>query len=94
MKTNKKNALFSSKNLHKPKKSSNFAPGIKKNKEMAKTAEQKHHEKMGKEVMNLIVTRSGVTRRDIMNTAMHNFCRNNLDLLTAAERRKYASVIL
>ncbi len=61
---------------------------------MAKTAEQTQRELMGKEVIDLIIKRSGVTRQDIVQTAMHNFCRNNIDLLTTDERRKYASVIL
>ena len=61
---------------------------------MAKTAEQTQRELMGKEVINLIIKRSGVTRQDIVQTAMHNFCRNIIDLLTTDERRKYASVIL
>ncbi len=61
---------------------------------MAKTIEQKQRETMGREVMEIIIARSGVTRQDIVNTAMHNFCRNNIDLLTVSERRKYASVIL
>ena len=61
---------------------------------MAKTAEQAQRELMGREVIEIIIKRSGVTRQDIVETAMHNFCRNNIDLLTAAERRKYASVIL
>lgn len=76
------------------KKISNFAAGIKNTMIMAKTTEQKQREVLGKEVMQLILSRSGVTRQDVVNTAMHNFCRNNIDLLTAAERRKYASVIL
>ena len=61
---------------------------------MAKSIEQKQRETLGKEVMNIILSRSGVTRQDVVNTAMHNFCRNNIDLLTVSERKKYASVIL
>ena len=52
---------------------------------MAKTNEQKQNELMAKEVLAILMTRSGVTRQDIVNTAMHNFCRNNIDLLTVAE---------
>ena len=61
---------------------------------MAKTNEQKQNELMAKEVLAILMARSGVTRQDIVNTAMHNFCRNNIDLLTVAEKHKYASVIL
>ncbi len=59
-----------------------------------KTAEQIEHERLGEELLELIIRKSGVSKRDIYDAALHNFCRNNLDLLTMAERKKFASVLL
>lgn len=59
-----------------------------------KTLEQQQREQLGKESMDLVIKRSGVPKSKIIENALHAFFVRNIDLLTPAERRKYASVIL
>ncbi len=51
-------------------------------------------EKLMKESIDLVIKRSGVPKKVIIEEAMHSFFADNIDLLTPAERKKYASVIL
>ncbi|MGM9782176.1 MAG: hypothetical protein ACI3ZV_01625 [Paludibacteraceae bacterium] len=59
-----------------------------------KTSEEIKREQLAKESMDLVLKRSGVPKKVIIENAMHAFFAGNLDLLTPAERKKYASVIL
>ncbi len=58
------------------------------------TADRKKRENMVKEVIDLIIKRSGVPRREIYDRAVRTFCLNNMDLLTSEELKKYEPVIL
>ena len=49
--------------------------------------------KMIKEMRELMIKRAGITKKSIIDVAMANWTRKNLDLLTEEERRKYQSVI-
>lgn len=60
-----------------------------------KTAEELRREQLAKESMNLVLERGGVTKKVLLEDAMHRFFnRNYQELLTPEEQRKYASVIL
>lgn len=59
-----------------------------------KTLEQIKREQLAKESMELVIKRSGVPKKVIVENAMHAFFQGNIDLLTPEERKKYASVIL
>ena len=59
-----------------------------------KTPEQLRREQLGKESMELVIKRSGVSKSKIIENAMHAFFVRNIDLLTPEEKRKYSSVIL
>ena len=50
--------------------------------------------KLSKESMDLVIKRSGVSKKEIVEEAMKRFFNDNIDLLTPAERKKYKSVIL
>lgn len=49
--------------------------------------------KMIDEMREIMIKRAGITKKTIIDVAMANWTRKNLDLLTDAERRKYQSVI-
>lgn len=49
--------------------------------------------KLSKESMDLVIKRSGVSKKEIVEEAMKRFFNDNIDLLTPAERKKYKSVI-
>lgn len=59
-----------------------------------KTPEQIKREQLAKESMELVIKRSGVPKKEIIEEAMKRFFNDNIDLLTPAERKKYKSVIL
>lgn len=60
-----------------------------------KDSEQILREQLAKESMDLVLKRGGVTKKVLLEDAMHRFFnRNYKELLTPAEQRKYASVIL
>ena len=60
-----------------------------------KSAEQLKREQLAKESMDLVLKRGGVTKKDLLDDAMHQFfAANYRELLTPAEIRKYKSVIL
>ncbi len=60
-----------------------------------KTPEQLKREQLAKESMDLVLKRGGVTKKDLLDDAMHQFfAANYRELLTASEIRKYKSVIL
>ena len=64
---------------------------------MAKTKDpiQLKREQLAKESMDLVLKRGGVTKKDLLDDAMHQFfAANYRELLTPAEIRKYKSVIL
>ena len=49
--------------------------------------------KLSKESMDLVIKRSGVSKKEIVEEAMKRFFNDNIDLLTPAERKKHKSVI-
>ena len=49
--------------------------------------------KLSKDSMDLVIKRSGVSKKEIVEEAMKRFFNDNIDLLTPAERKKYKSVI-
>ncbi len=49
---------------------------------------------MYKEAIELIIKRSGVSKKTIIESAYKRFANNNIDLLTPAEMKKYKGVIL
>lgn len=49
---------------------------------------------MRTEASNLIIKRSGMTVKRIQELAVREFVANNIDLLTADERKKYKQVII
>lgn len=60
-----------------------------------KTPEQLKQEQLAKESMELVMKRGGVTKKVLLDDAMHKFFnRYYQELLTPAEQKKYASVIL
>lgn len=50
--------------------------------------------RLSKESMELVLKRSGVSKKTIIEDAMKRFFVANMDLLTPEERKKYKSVIL
>ncbi len=56
------------------------------------TAEER--KRLSKESMELVLKRSGVSKKTIIEDAMKRFFVANMDLLTPEERKKYKSVIL
>ncbi len=58
------------------------------------TKTQKQLQKECKEVIELVIKRSGVSKKNIYNDALKRFFRGNMDLLTPAELKKYKDVIL
>ena len=50
--------------------------------------------KLSKESMDLVIKRSGVSKKEIVEEAMKRFFNDNIDLLTPEELEKYKSVIL
>ena len=60
-----------------------------------KSQEELEREQLAKESMDLVLKRGGVTKKVLLEDAMHRFFnRNYRELLTPAEQSKYASVIL
>lgn len=55
---------------------------------------QKQLQRECKEVIELVIKRSGVSKRTIYRDALTRFFNNNMDLLTSAELKKYKDVIL
>lgn len=47
-----------------------------------------------KESMEIVIKRSGVSRKKIYESALVKFFNDNMDLLTPAELKKYRQVIL
>ena len=67
---------------------------ITKKEEQEKLKElRKEHIATYNEMIDLIIDRSGVDRKRLRRTAESNFAYNNIDLLTAAERKKYKDAI-
>lgn len=54
---------------------------------------RKAHIALYNELIDLIIEKSGVDRKRLRKIAESNFAYNNIDLLTAAERKKYKDVI-
>lgn len=59
---------------------------------MAKEMTKKEIEAVRKEIIQTVISRSGVSMKDIYNTAVNNFVAGNLDLLTPSERSKYKAM--
>lgn len=51
-------------------------------------------EKMQFELIELMLKRAGITRDDIYETALRSWVAKNLDLLTAAEIKRYKGKVL
>lgn len=77
---------------------SNFAATIKKRPIMVTKQQQKKHDdelkKMQMELIDLMLQRAGITRDDIYDTALRSWVAKNLDLLTAAELKRYKGKVL
>ena len=68
-----------------------------KHKTMTKKEEAqktKEMEALYLELINLMLTRAGITREDIYETAMKSWVSKNLDLLTSAELKRYKGKVL
>ncbi len=50
--------------------------------------------RLQKESLELIIKRSGVSKKSIIDGAFRKFFNSNLDLLTVEERKKYKAIIL
>lgn len=61
--------------------------------DMATTSSKKRTD-YHNEAVNLIIKRSGMTKKEIQDIAIREFCYNNLNLLTQAEKQKYKGWIL
>ncbi len=59
-----------------------------------KTPDEIKRERLAEESMNIVLQRGGVTKKVLLEDAMHRFFnRYYKELLTPVEQRKYASVI-
>ncbi|MFI3297301.1 MAG: hypothetical protein R3Y59_06695 [bacterium] len=47
-----------------------------------------------KELIDLILKKTNITKSDIINEAMTSFVASNLDLLSKSEKMKYKSIII
>lgn len=65
---------------------------------MTTKKEQKQQDKdlneMQVELIELMLRRAGITREDIYETALKSWISKNLDLLTAAEMKRYKGKVL
>ena len=60
-----------------------------------KTAEEKKEIKLlQKEIVDVLLKKTGVKLDDLYTTARKRFVSSNLDLLTATEREKFDSILL
>lgn len=62
-----------------------------------KKEQQKQEQEMKKlqlELIELMLKRAGITRDDIYETALRSWVAKNLDLLTAAELKRYKGKVL
>ncbi len=60
-----------------------------------KDSDALRREQLAKESMDLVLKRGGVTKKDLLDDAMHKFFnRYYRELLTPEEQKKYSSVIL
>lgn len=49
--------------------------------------------RQSKELEELVISKSGMTRREIVKFEIDNFVRNNLDLVTPEERKRFDHLI-
>jgi hypothetical protein len=49
---------------------------------------------MNKELLDKMLKRAGVSKKDIYETAEKEWAAYNIDLLTPAERKKYKTILL
>lgn len=62
-----------------------------------KKEQQKQDQELKKlqlELIELMLTRAGITRQDIYDTALRSWVSKNLDLLTAEELKRYKGKVL
>lgn len=59
-----------------------------------KNEEAEEIKRLQEELINIILERSGVTKKSIYDTAMRKFITHNLDLLTAEEMKRYKGRVL
>ncbi|MCQ2319632.1 MAG: hypothetical protein MJZ90_12060 [Bacteroidales bacterium] len=59
-----------------------------------KNEEDEEIKRLQEELINIILERSGVTKKSIYDTAMRKFITHNLDLLTAEEMKRYKGRVL
>ena len=55
---------------------------------------KKPSKKLYDELVNMLLQKAGVNKNDIYHTALKRWANNNLDLLTPAETKRFASIIL
>jgi hypothetical protein len=58
------------------------------------TQKKKELKELQNDLINLMLTKAGVNKKDIYNVALTNWVNKNLDLLTPAEMKHYQSIIL
>ncbi|GHT47058.1 hypothetical protein AGMMS49965_24930 [Bacteroidia bacterium] len=58
------------------------------------TAVKKKETNLVDEAINLLLKRSGVSKKELVDYAIKSWANDNLDLFTSAELKKYQSVIL
>ena len=59
-----------------------------------KTAEKSEVKRLQKEIVNVLLKKTGVTLDDLYTSARKRFVAGNLDLLTATERKKFDKILL
>ena len=65
----------------------------KKKRQLTPTNRNNIHGTTHNEMIDLIIKRSGVSKKRIHQLAEADFCLDNIDLLTPAEKKKYKNVI-
>ena len=58
---------------------------------MAKTIDR---QQMAAELTDIMLKRAGITKKDLLDVAIKRWVNKNMDLLTAAEMKKYKSILM
>jgi len=72
----------------------NVQTNIKMTTKKEQQQQKQELEKMQLELIELMLKRAGITRDDIYDTALRSWVSKNLDLLTAAEMKRYKGKVL
>jgi hypothetical protein len=59
-----------------------------------KTDNNNEKKLLQKEIVNVLLKKTGVTLDDLYTSARKRFVASNLDLLTASEKKKFDSILL